>query len=177
VNPDTEAGARGHTRTPLPVEGIEDAVHLSVGMRHACAIESSGRVLCWGSGSYGRLATGGNDPEDFAPRPLAGIEDALDVSVGVGFTCVLRADGRVSCVGRNDGGSLGREADWFFDTALEEVPGLERVIAIDSYHHTCAARDDGRVFCWGPRGTANLLGDGMVTGFSAEPVEVTDYGP
>lgn len=177
VDPGTEAGERGHTRTPLPVDGIEDAVKLSVGLVHACAIEASGRLLCWGRGSYGRLATGGNDPEDFAPRPFAGIEDARDVAVGFGFTCVVRDSGRVSCVGQSGWGTLGRESDRLFEPELEEVAGLEDVIALDSFYHSCALRDDGRVFCWGVRGDVNRLGDGLTRGYSAEPVEVTDYRP
>ena len=38
--------------------GLADAVHLSAGGNHACAVRQGGTVVCWGSNSVGQLGDG-----------------------------------------------------------------------------------------------------------------------
>src|SRR5207248_2030375 len=44
--------------TPVAIDGIADAVHVSVGGSSACAILRSGAVLCWGANTHGELGNG-----------------------------------------------------------------------------------------------------------------------
>lgn len=54
-------GQLGHTAaarsraTPTPVRGISDAIDLSLGARHGCAIRRRGDLVCWGSEERGGL--------------------------------------------------------------------------------------------------------------------------
>ena len=41
----------------FPLGAATDAVSVSAGGIHSCAVTSDGAVFCWGSGSYGRLGT------------------------------------------------------------------------------------------------------------------------
>ncbi|MEM9188065.1 MAG: hypothetical protein AAGF12_02725 [Myxococcota bacterium] len=43
---------------PAPVLGIDNAIDVSAGDDHACAVTEDGRVLCWGNGGQGRLGNG-----------------------------------------------------------------------------------------------------------------------
>jgi len=36
--------------TPVPVSGLTDAVSVTSGYLHACAIRRNGSVVCWGAG-------------------------------------------------------------------------------------------------------------------------------
>jgi alpha-tubulin suppressor-like RCC1 family protein len=44
--------------TPVPVAGVSGAVGVAAGVGHACAVLSTGGVLCWGSGYGGDLGNG-----------------------------------------------------------------------------------------------------------------------
>jgi hypothetical protein len=75
----------------------------------ACAVLGDGRVACWGQiTGAGALA--------FVP----GVDDAIDVSAGMGQACIRRRSGRVSCVGVDDFGELGDGVE----TADDLVPSL-----------------------------------------------------
>jgi Regulator of chromosome condensation (RCC1) repeat len=65
-----QAGQAALATVPLPelVTGLADVVRLSTGSgRHVCAIQKSGRVLCWGSGDAGGL---GGPPSSFIPTEI-----------------------------------------------------------------------------------------------------------
>jgi hypothetical protein len=50
---------------PLPTRQYRT---LAVGVRHACAVDTMGRLWCWGSHSYGQLGDGA--AWSTAPQPL-----------------------------------------------------------------------------------------------------------
>ncbi len=41
-------GSTTQRLVPVPVEGLTDAVSISVGTAHSCAIRESGQAVCWG---------------------------------------------------------------------------------------------------------------------------------
>jgi alpha-tubulin suppressor-like RCC1 family protein len=83
----------------------------------------------------------------------------LTLSAGGSHSCVLRADGGVSCWGRNDDGQLGDGT--FTPRSLGvRVAGLSDALALAAgERHACAVRKDGSVVCWGADDTGQL-GDG-----------------
>jgi len=105
-------GAPGLDSSPRPlrVEGLPRAARLSVGAMHACVVAADARVFCWGANGAGQLGDGTTDASA-TPVAMRGIDHAVDVAAGdfgpESFTCVLRDDGRVLCVGSNVHGELG----------------------------------------------------------------------
>ncbi len=80
-----------------PVLGLTDAVALSVGELHACALRRSGSVVCWGFNQFGQL---GNGTTTNAPAPVAvsGLAGVTDIIAGGHGTCA-RSGAGVSCWG------------------------------------------------------------------------------
>ena len=50
---------RRKSLVPIRVKGISDAKTVRVGSFHACSSLVGGKVVCWGSNSYGQLGNGG----------------------------------------------------------------------------------------------------------------------
>jgi len=88
------------------VGGIEIA-DIAAGATHACALERTGRVLCWGSNGGGALGYGAPGGQTSEPVEAAGIDDATAIAVGEAHTCAIRGDGELWCWGLNDEGQVG----------------------------------------------------------------------
>jgi len=69
-----------------------------------CALVGSA-VTCWGDNDYGQLGVGTVAKQD-GREPVVGINDAVNVSVGMHAACAARATGAVDCWGRNQRGQL-----------------------------------------------------------------------
>lgn len=92
----------------LPLEGVSS---VAVGYTHACVIMSDRSVWCWGDASGGALGAPVASSEmcsgflrEIVPcsrRPVrvVGIDDAVSLAVGNGFSCVLRSDHSIWCWG------------------------------------------------------------------------------
>jgi alpha-tubulin suppressor-like RCC1 family protein len=157
----------------VPIPGITTAMQVAVGRDHACAVLTSGAVRCWGDNSNGQLVSGSTTPAQ-SGTPLVVVErdgagtraiaDAIGISAGDGFTCLLHAGGaQVSCAGRNGSGfgwagQLGRTpitAGVYPVAEPVDLPGGLVIAAIvsgaattaDSY--TCARPMTGSPLCWG----------------------------
>jgi alpha-tubulin suppressor-like RCC1 family protein len=131
---------------PTAVPGIADVVALAAGLRHTCALQEQGTVLCWGDGEAGQL---GPD-SDLGPAPVLVpvVGDIVQLVAGGSRTCVLVADGTAECWGYELGPSP------------VPVPGLASAVWISTAHqHGCAVLDDTSVVCWGDN-TYGKLGDG-----------------
>ncbi|MBN1607596.1 MAG: hypothetical protein JW940_13245 [Polyangiaceae bacterium] len=157
------SGLNPHRYTPVAVLGIQDAIAITTGIWHSCAVSGSGAVLCWGYNGLGNLGTG--DTTDHAvPAPVVTLGDsnvgaALAVSASCCHTCALMQDGAIRCFGSNEFGQLGD------GTTLEShvpvsVTGLDSATAVAvGFEHTCALIGTGSVLCWG-MGTSGQLGQG-----------------
>jgi alpha-tubulin suppressor-like RCC1 family protein len=131
---------------------------------HTCAVKEDGTVLCWGSNASGQLGnnTGGPGQLSTTPVQVQGLSDAIAVTAGTAHSCALRATGNVVCWGSNGNGRLGDGT-----TTTRFVPvtvlnpnssPLTGVVGVSAGEfHTCAARVDGTLRCWGSPG---LLGTG-----------------
>ncbi len=159
----------GNPRAAL-VPKLEAVRRLASSVSHSCAIVGTGRVACWGNdwaGEFGGPASVGKVV--VVPREVAGVEDAVDVAVGPGHTCIVRATGKVACwglAGLNGG---------FVDTAAPvEIPSLDNIVSIAAASQTCALDQQGRVLCWGSNefGESGMLPDAEVT----TPVAVEGLG-
>ncbi|QDG50527.1 hypothetical protein FIV42_07210 [Persicimonas caeni] len=135
-------------------EGFDRFWEVSAGAWHSCALTRQGTAYCWGDNRYGQV---GPDAPRQADEPVRLSEDLqfIDIATGNAHSCGLTQHAEVYCWGRNDYGQLG---DGTFDDRAQPVriddtvQDFVDVTAGD--FHTCAARTNGDVLCWG----ANILG-------------------
>ena len=146
--------------TPVFVSNIGNAVSITAGSYHACALLSNGRVLCWGRSEFGRLGNDIlNDGMASTPQQVVNLSDAIAITAGSSYTCALRANGAVACWGRNDAGQLGDNTTTDRGFPLL-VSGLSNAVVIGAgFNHTCAILANGAARCWGD-GASGKLGDG-----------------
>jgi alpha-tubulin suppressor-like RCC1 family protein len=142
---------------PQPVPGITDAIDVSVGSTHACALLENGHVECWGSDRVGQL--GDEDPhatEPFVsatPVEALGITNAVQLSVRGNQSCARLADQTVVCWGV-PGATTAADPT---PTQVSGAVGYESLDTADN--HSCLLDSNGGVSCWG-NNTFNELGTG-----------------
>jgi len=146
---------------------LTNAVAITGGSSHTCALLADGSARCWGLNTSGQLGISNTAPSNIAPTPVlggGGSVTARDIAAGRNHTCAVRANGTVACWGSNVSGQLG---DGTTTTRLVPVPvgnspaPVTAIAAGDA--HTCALQADGTVRCWGDN-TFGQLGDGTNVG-------------
>ena len=102
--------------SPVQVSGITNAVQISAGAWHVCAVLSTGSVVCWGWNPNGELGDGVIGGPDMCqngaycsatPVAVSGIANAAEVTSGWQHTCARVSTGAVECWGDNANGQLG----------------------------------------------------------------------
>ncbi len=157
--------------TPAAIPQLSDIVQVAAGEAHACAVNKTGQVLCWGLNDYGQLGrgtTGGNSNLPFAV-PLGTGKLATQVAASNAHTCAITTDGLVFCWGRNSGGQAGPGADGGYNpnpiTVPTEVKVGGKAIAIGTgganlnnfgTGYTCVLLEGGAIQCWGYNGDGEL---------------------
>jgi len=106
-----QLGAPGGTFSPsVPVQValVADAVSITAGFFHTCALASDGSVRCWGANIAGQLgAPSENRTASALPMDVIGAPPATAVAAGGVYTCALLEAGDVACWGGNDFNQLG----------------------------------------------------------------------
>jgi len=170
---------------PRPVAGVKDAIRLSYGDGHICALIKGGSVSCWGNNDAGESGHGAvppAGPQEVTVRPglVPGIATAIAVSAGDASTCALLSDHTVRCWGDNAYGELGNRRPSGPRAEHESpvaVDGISNATAISvGSDHACAIVSGGHVWCWGGNGNGQL-GDGRLShGQSVNP-GAPDFSP
>jgi alpha-tubulin suppressor-like RCC1 family protein len=106
---------------------------IGAGENHACVIEDSGELVCWGADAMGQLGTLGPDTLCVVPGSQGGVpcsdtptvvaaghsfiavstgwdhfqDDSSPTWLGESHTCAIEADSTVYCWGKNNNGQLG----------------------------------------------------------------------
>ena len=146
--------------------GITDAIAVSAGTNHSCALHQNGTISCWGYNWDGELGNGQNYedfsesfPRELAPVRVTGITDATAISAGGNHSCALHQTGTISCWGANWNGRLGDGTN--DDSSVPVgVTGITDATAISAGgNHSCALHQTGTISCWGENGEGQL-GDG-----------------
>ena len=172
-------GGTENDYSPLPVSvaGIDDAIAISAGSSHSCALRQNSTISCWGDNNDGELGDGtGGTENDYSPLPVSvvGIDDAIAISAGSSHSCALHQTGNISCWGNNLFGNLGNGAGGNRgdkSSVPVKVEGIDDAIAVSASRiHSCALHQSGNISCWGYN-LDGQLGDG--TGYnSLVPVKV-----
>ena len=99
------------------------AISVSAGSTHTCAVLVNGDVVCWGSNGNGELGTPpGALPSSSLPVRVALPSKAKMVSAGDKVTCAHLDNGKVACWGNNDSGQLARSPFSAVGDVKEVVP-------------------------------------------------------
>jgi alpha-tubulin suppressor-like RCC1 family protein len=174
-------GGSLNSRVPVVVSGLADAVAVSTGDAHSCALRSNGTVRCWGLKSYGNVGVVGS-VDTRSPVDVPSVQDAVAVSAGGRHTCALIADGTIRCWGRNLEGQLGQ--GYVSTTSVDQATGTVQALTVRGItdavsvsagtDHTCAVLADGSTRCWGSN-QYGQIGDGSRTD-AASPVTIAEAG-
>jgi alpha-tubulin suppressor-like RCC1 family protein len=129
-------------------------VSLAAGSDHACALDTAGRVACWGANDLGQAGERGDSWEDRKPIMAASylvrLHGVTSISASISHTCAL-AGSQAYCWGK-------RQQAPFFGT-YELVPrimtvplpfpgGVTRAISLGA-SFSCAVNEPHGVTCWG----------------------------
>lgn len=131
---------------PVTVNGIENAVSISSGYQHSCAVLSTGQIQCWGN-----WWSSDKPSSDSAPRVVYGIVNAVSVATSLVNTCATLSSGEIQCWGDNSYGGIGNgliEKDVI--RGPTKVLGITNAISVSGRQQSmCALLNSGRIKCWG----------------------------
>jgi len=164
--------------TPVLVDGGHSFTQLAAGIRHTCALDTSGDAYCWGFGLGGQLGDGlrANSREPVAVA--GGLKFTTIAATGAsGATCGLTSVGDAWCWGINSSGSLGNGSAT--DGAHVPAPvatSLRFVSFSINQNNACAVSTTRDALCWGSNwygqlGVGSAGGDGGIAN-SYVPVAV-----
>jgi alpha-tubulin suppressor-like RCC1 family protein len=150
--------------TPVKVGKVSGAHGLAVGVTHACVLDATGGVWCWGANDRGQLGDGKTKNQT---KPIqAKVGAAAQLAAADGYTCALLAAGGVSCWGRSHGTAgdpLNPEGLVVNSKKPTAVVGLGGATAVSATGDFACATVAGQVLCWGENDHGQL-GDGTLTG-------------
>jgi alpha-tubulin suppressor-like RCC1 family protein len=78
---------------PSPVPDLTGAVFVGAGYYASCALDTSGRVYCWGDNSYGQLGDGTEEGESSTPLRVDGLPAIGQLAVGSNFVLAVSREG------------------------------------------------------------------------------------
>ncbi len=122
---------------------------VSVGYRHALAIDSDGNTYSWGNGSTGK-------PSKVA---LPGGIKARQVSAGHDYSLATGSDGNIYSWGDNSSGQLGRDTGGASTNQPGKAntrDGVAYAQAVAGYRHILVMGSDGYLYGWGDDSSGQL---------------------
>ena len=151
---------------------------------HACAINTSGNVRCWGKGTSGQLGDAATVNSHTAVEVklddgTTSLPSVRSIAVGESHTCATLSfnsanasvtEKGIYCWGRNNKGQLGDGTTTDKNTATAVTTTYQGVASSNTWFtqvvagasHTCALRNDGSAYCWGLNDKGQL-GNGNTT--------------
>lgn len=165
-------GTTADFNRPTNVGGLgEPVVEMSLGDDNSCIRSTYNRILCWGSGDYGKSGNGNanqwNPETILRPWIVSGLTSApVRLALRRNTSCAATEAGGAMCWGVNDYGQVGNGAQTTSGGGIDssgasDVYGLESGVldVAAGEQHACAAKADGTVWCWG-RNNYHQLADG-----------------
>jgi alpha-tubulin suppressor-like RCC1 family protein len=161
-------------------------VSVSAGETHACALDKTGHVWCWGANRSGEIGV----PMELCGAVIATVcleparmiadNSFTAVVAGSNFSCALKTDGRAYCWGADSQDQLGvsPRASLQCDISVcsdKPMPvsggfAFKRISA--GMFGACAITIDGIGKCWGSSNGVKLLGNPSTVFTSATPLSV-----
>ncbi|MGY8670817.1 MAG: RCC1 domain-containing protein, partial [Candidatus Poseidoniales archaeon] len=134
------------------VQLSQDAVTVSSGQSHSCAILQDGKVACWGNNDYGQLGDGTLiDKNSPAIAQLPSSKSAVMIDVGISHTCAIMNDGTLYCWGLNANHQLADGTNAFKSIPVQSsLPnGMSATLVTAGEGHTCILTNESTIYCIG----------------------------
>ena len=157
---------------PVQVGPDDDWVEVFAASEHTCGRKHDDTLWCWGMGFA--LGDGGGPSVSSIPVMVAGPSSwrSLPRGARARHTCAIDAEGGLWCWGQEDWGVLGPNAQEGDGREPIAVPLSSPAVSVAvGSTLTCAALDDGTVWCWG-RNWNEVLGLPAAVTESADPVQI-----
>ncbi len=141
------------------------------GYDNVCAIETNGKLHCWGSNTTQQL--GQEDVTLSYNTPLTIFSDYQweTGAISDGSICGIRNNTTLYCWGNNTWGGLGYREEIYSDFQKSDYDKGLKMFGQGNDGFICAIDDDGRLLCWGDNSYSQLgVGDKINRKF---PVQVT----
>jgi len=150
---------------PIAVSNLSGVKSVKAGCSHGLALKTDGTVRTWGSGGYGVLGNGTNNPSSVPVK--AKIENVKAISAGCNHNLALKENGTVWAWGNNEVGELGNgtSGPGAYSSVPVKVANIStgaRSIAAGS-DFSLALMQDGTVKSWGSNSDGQL-GNGVDAG-------------
>jgi alpha-tubulin suppressor-like RCC1 family protein len=159
------------TTSPTPVSGFSsDALAVTAGDLHTCALSSAGAAFCWGMNFAGQLGNGENNGKATADAVTGIAVGATRIDAGASHTCAV-VQGAVKCWGANLSGQLGNGTTASSNEPVAVIGMQAGVVDVTAgANHSCALTSAGTVRCWGWNGYGQLGSADNVN--ALQPVDV-----
>ena len=133
---------------PLSLPVLRDGLTMSV--FRACALDSSGRALCWGDNDWGALGDGTRTDRDIPVAVSGGRRfEQIALPPGGHRACALAGGGDVYCWGKILAGEFPQFPNEWIPTPIRIAvpePAVQTVVGKD---FGCALGTSGQAYCWG----------------------------
>jgi hypothetical protein len=153
VKPDVWNGPTGpikYKNTPQVIAGLSNAIQISSGFLHNCALISSGVTKCWGDNQQAQLGYVQSNVAAKTPVVVTGLGETLQVSITENGGCVVLVAGGLTCWG--DGNPDKRNISLLGNAQVNQFESI--------FSSSCALMSDATEQCWGDNSGGQL--DGMV---------------
>lgn len=143
-----------HDHQPFNVAGLRTHQRVALTGSTACAIDTDGRVACWGNDNCGTLGVSksqGAGTADLVFPNWPG--DAPEtITAGSGHVCATRSGGsELICWGCSSEGQTGQQLVHSVSEPSDRSDILPAPLAELhlGWRHTCSLTTEGKVWCWG----------------------------
>ncbi|WP_413288297.1 Ig-like domain-containing protein [Bdellovibrio sp. HCB337] len=146
--PGGKVGNNSSLQQNTPVEVLNSsfgAIAISAGPTHACALNSSNILYCWGNNTSGQFGIGSTTGSMI---PVSTGLNYSQISVASGYTCGIQG-GALYCWGSNASKQLGDGTTTDSSTPVLIDSGVGYSQVSTGLIHTCGVTTSGGVKCWG----------------------------
>ncbi len=138
---------------------------VSIGIEHACGIQTGGAAYCWGTDRADALGNGAGTVRSGIPSAVMTARSFVSIDAGAYFTCGIDTAREMACWGDNFNGQVGNNTpnNSAVPTTVVGSSTMMMWISVSAgSSHACGILVNGTIRCWGAN-QFGQLGDGTTT--------------